>query len=81
MARAGADHLQLKVVLLQVVTAYLPVTPLQVQQAPATLVELIVVHSALQEPAWVGVPPTKPLVGSIDTVVPVLLNARYGLLG
>ena len=31
---------------LQVLSAYLPLTPLQLQQAPTTLVELIFVHAA-----------------------------------
>jgi len=37
-------------VALQVLTAYLPLTPLQVQQEPVTLVELTLVHAAEQVP-------------------------------
>jgi hypothetical protein len=70
----------MKVVVLHADLANLAVLPLQEQHAPARLVAFIFVQAAVQAPVVVVPPAFSPYVGSIDTVLPVLLNDRYRLL-
>ena len=64
---------------LQAALTYFFEAPLQLQHWPATFEVLIFVHAAVQAPEVVVLSSVRPKVGSIETVVPVLLNARKGL--
>jgi hypothetical protein len=60
---------------------YRRVAPLHVQHPPVRSDRLRRVHAAEQEPVLVVPPSLRPYVGSIETVDPVLENARYGFSG